>query len=418
MDEFLLATEIVSRLQKKFTAYLCGGCVRDQLLSRTPNDYDIVTSAQPNEIKEIFHVAIEVGMKFGIVCIKYKGKIFEIATFRKDGNYVDGRRPESIEFSDEKEDAKRRDFTINGLFFDPTSKKIIDYVGGEYDIRNKVIRTIGKPQNRFEEDHLRLLRAIRFATQLDFTLDKETWAAVVAMADSIKTVAKERIREEFFKMLMGKNPQQALILMKKSSILYILFPKLFCNDETFDKTVKILNQLRPFTEEALALSAFLSFSYIENKKQTIYICETLKLANKTQKRVLQTLASSEDCASLLDLNIASLKRFLRQSNISDILKIHYANCCINNLSKENYNFAQQSLQKYSDDLFPTKVINGNDLKEMGVPPGPLYKKILYDVEDQQLLGNIHSYKQATYYVRDKWLQRERIEIEKFEKEKF
>ena len=161
MDDFTLATEIVLRLQQQqFTAYLCGGCVRDKLLHRKPKDYDIVTNARPEQIKKIFHVAVEVGMKFGIVCVKFKGKIFEVATFRKDGEYVDGRRPENIEFSDEVQDAKRRDFTINGLFFDPVTQKVIDHINGQQDLQQKIVRTIGDPHLRFNEDHLRLMRAI------------------------------------------------------------------------------------------------------------------------------------------------------------------------------------------------------------------------------------------------------------------
>ncbi|BBM81715.1 CCA tRNA nucleotidyltransferase [Candidatus Uabimicrobium amorphum] len=418
MDDLTLATEIVSRLQQKqFIAYLCGGCVRDQLLQRKPKDYDIVTSARPEEIKKIFHVAVEVGMKFGIVCVKFKGQIFEVATFRKDGDYIDGRRPENIEFSDEIQDAKRRDFTINGLFFDPVAEKVIDHIDGQKDLQRKIVRTIGDPYERFGEDHLRLMRAIRFATQLDFALCDTTWDAVDTMSKSIETVAKERVREEFVKMLMGQDPERAIVLLKESGMLNVLFPHLLKDGVVFDKTRQMLRKFRPFTDETFALCSFLFFSFKEDNQQVVQFCEKLRFANKTHNQVMAILENGERCFHLLDLNVASLKRFLRQSNIADVLNLHCADCDINELSKKNYEFAQQSLQKFGDKLFPAKVINGYDLKEMGVPPGPLYKKILYDVEDQQLLGNINSYEQAIHYVRDKWLQRERIEIEKFEEEK-
>lgn len=414
MDDFTLATEIVSRLQQQqFTAYLCGGCVRDKLLNRTPKDYDIVTNARPQQIKKIFHVAVEVGMKFGIVCVKFKGKIFEVATFRKDGEYIDGRRPENIEFSDEVQDAQRRDFTINGLFFDPVTQKVIDHIGGQQDLRQKMVRTIGDPHLRFNEDHLRLMRAIRFATQLDFTLCESTWDAIVAMSASIQTVAKERVREELVKMLLGQDPERAIDLLQQSGILNVLFPNLLSDDVVFDKTRQMLKKLHPFTDEVFAICAFLFFSFQKDKQQVVQFCEKLRFANKIHHQVIAILENCERCFTLLDLNVASLKRFLRQENIHKILNLHHAACHINNLSNKNYDFARQSLQKFSNKLFPNKVISGYDLKEMGVPPGPLYKKILYDVEDQQLLDNIHSYEQAIHYVRDKWLQRERIEIEKF-----
>ncbi|HNZ67238.1 MAG TPA: CCA tRNA nucleotidyltransferase, partial [Planctomycetota bacterium] len=221
------AIRIVQQLRDNgYTAYFCGGCVRDSILQKTPKDYDIVTNAHTQDVQKIFHRTIPVGASFGIVRVLEGKDEFEVATFRKDGKYIDGRRPESVEFCDEKEDSMRRDFTINGLFLDPIDNKIIDYVHGQEDIQKRLLRTIGDANERFAEDHLRMMRAIRFAAQLDFTIEETTWETIVALSKNIVKISKERIREEFCNMLLSKNPARAIFLLQKSGLLHYIFPKI------------------------------------------------------------------------------------------------------------------------------------------------------------------------------------------------
>src|SRR2546425_1708840 len=195
------ATEIVRRLQAAgFSAFWVGGCVRDFLLGREPGDYDIATSALAEQVEQLFKRTVAVGRKFGVMVVVEGKQQFQVATFRAEADYRDGRHPEQVTFGDAMADARRRDFTVNGLFFDPVRKKLRDWVGGEADLRAKIIRTIGSPAERFAEDHLRLLRAVRFAAQLDFHIESETFAALKTLAPKIKDISAERIREELIKL--------------------------------------------------------------------------------------------------------------------------------------------------------------------------------------------------------------------------
>lgn len=207
-----------------YKAFLAGGCVRDALLGRQAHDLDIVTDASPDQIESLFYRTVNVGKAFGVMRVLIEGSDIEVATFRTDGTYVDGRRPESVQFSSPQDDAKRRDFTINALFFDLQSEKILDFVQGESDLRLGVIRTVGKPELRFEEDHLRILRAARFVSQLGFSLEAETFRAMKVMAPQVKSVSGERIRDELVKLLKGVNVQDGLNVMEQAGILDQLFP--------------------------------------------------------------------------------------------------------------------------------------------------------------------------------------------------
>src|SRR5277367_4221595 len=198
----LQARDIVAQIQRAgYTAYLAGGCVRDHLLGTEAKDYDVATNAKPEEVQQLFpRVTDLTGKSFGVLRVLVEEESFEVATFRQDGLYKDGRHPESVRFATAEEDAQRRDFTINGLFFDPVAERLIDYVGGEADLRAGIIRAIGNPADRFAEDHLRLLRAVRFAARLIFQIEPKTWDAICADAPSIKTISAERIRDELNKI--------------------------------------------------------------------------------------------------------------------------------------------------------------------------------------------------------------------------
>lgn len=210
--------------QAGFTAWLAGGCVRDSLMQKTPKDFDVVTSAKPNEIEKLFPKALEVGKKFGIIILPYDGFQIEIATFRKDGDYKDGRHPESVSFASPEEDSLRRDFTINALFYNPETDEIIDYVDGQEDVRKKIIRTVGAPEKRYAEDKLRILRAFRLCSQLSFSLEEKTF--LVTGDFSLSAVSKERVREELIKLLRGENKIEALSLLEQSGILSALLPEI------------------------------------------------------------------------------------------------------------------------------------------------------------------------------------------------
>ena len=206
-----------------YQAYLVGGCVRDYLLNKQPNDYDIVTNAKPNEIINLFDKTIPVGEQFGVVVVVLNNEEFEIATFRLDCEYADGRHPKKVNFTnDPKEDATRRDFTINGLFYDINKNEILDFVDGQKDLDNKIIKAIGHPYDRFEEDKLRMLRAIRFAAKYGFKIERNTYNDIFILKDKIVQVSKERIREEISKMLLCGNARYAFELLKDTGLLEIL----------------------------------------------------------------------------------------------------------------------------------------------------------------------------------------------------
>src|SRR5215212_539828 len=221
-----IATEIVRRLQDAgFEAFWVGGCVRDVLLGREPYDYDIATNARPDQSEKLFPKIIPVGKQFGVLLVVEGGHQFQIATFRAEADYKDGRRPETIRFADAREDAFRRDFTVNGLFFDPIANQLHDWVSGEADLRAKIIRTIGSPDERFAEDHLRLLRAIRFAAQLGFEIEARTFAAIQQTAPKIERVSAERIRDELIKLFSPPHAARGLDLLRDSGLLQHVLPE-------------------------------------------------------------------------------------------------------------------------------------------------------------------------------------------------
>jgi len=222
-----IALAIVRRLQAaRFSAFWVGGCVRDFLLGRPPGDYDIVTSALPGQIEALFRRTISVGRKFGVMVVVEQCHQFQVATFRAEADYQDGRRPGRVVFGDAMADARRRDFTINGLFYDAVRKQLHDWVGGEADLRARIIRTIGTPAERFAEDHLRLLRAVRFAAQLDFTIEDGTFAALKAHAPRIKATSAERIREELVTLFCPPHASRGLELLRQSGLLEQVLPEI------------------------------------------------------------------------------------------------------------------------------------------------------------------------------------------------
>lgn len=407
------AIEIIQNLRNHgYKAYLCGGCVRDLILQRTPKDYDIVTNARSQDVQQIFTRTIPVGISFGIIRVLIEQDEFEIATFRKDGTYSDGRHPDSIEFCDEKEDALRRDFTINGLFWNPLENKIIDYVGGQDDIQKKLLRTIGNAQERFLEDHLRMMRAVRFAGQLDFNIEENTWQTICSMSEKILTISKERIRDELSNILLSQNPALSIRLLQQSKLLTQIFPKY--DIDSLEIVLSMFQQGTPFQslEEALCI-LFFSWNHkltlIEsNNPYLLYSMNTapffqwlpmLCWSRKTLDYLELFFQYFINFQYIMTMKEAQFKRFIRLTYFQSFLKIYYLYCKATNQDLISYTTCINKMQLYTqEDLFPKALVNGNDLIKLGFHPGPIIKKILQDIETQQLQLNIHTKEEAIQFV--------------------
>ena len=258
MTMLAAATLVVRQLQEVgHVALFAGGCVRDKLMHKRPNDYDVATSAEPKQVVALFRRTQQVGAKFGVVLVRISRHPIEVATFRRDLDYHDGRRPTAVEFTDAREDAIRRDFTINGIFYDPIRRKVVDYVNGQVDIKAKIIRAIGEPSRRFAEDHLRLLRAIRFAAKLEFKIEPTTWSAMCANAAKIVDISPERIREELDAMLSHPSRARAFELIVKSGLLPHLWPQAKAICPSASQSHAIFSAMAPDASFELALAAIL-----------------------------------------------------------------------------------------------------------------------------------------------------------------
>lgn len=272
-----------------YKAYLAGGCVRDALLNKQANDLDVATDATPDTIEKLFPKTVAVGKAFGVMLVIEDGISFEVATFRSDGTYADGRRPDSVVFTTAEEDAQRRDFTVNALFYDLNQGRVLDFVGGLKDLQAKKIQAVGNPQERFREDHLRLMRAVRFAAQLDFVIEPDTMAAIKQLAPNVKTVSAERIHEETFKLLKSANPVVGLQLLNESGIGKALFRGW---QSVYAKSQKEFQLLfsTPQKDEAFLWTAFLTPWALQKDLEWQWILETYRfsrLLQKTLKRALE-----------------------------------------------------------------------------------------------------------------------------------
>ena len=384
---------IVKKLNENgFKAYFVGGAVRDSLLGIPVKEIDIVTNAKPDEIQSIFKKTVGVGKSFGVIIVLIDGLQFEVATFRKDYEYLDGRRPVKIDFSDEKEDALRRDFTINGLFFDPINEIIIDYVGGVKDIDDKIIRTIGEPYQRFTEDKLRMLRAIRFSAQLNFEIDKGTFETIKKMASHIEVVSRERIRDEFFKVLSLNKPISFHLRLMKDSGLWD-----FIGINFDDKNVVFVDSIK---NDPIIRLVGLCWNYIDINKFS-NIQDLFRLSNEDLlkiQNIIKVLNYFND--NIMKLSVSQLKRIFRLKYIEDALYFLDKWQCFFSPSKDLVkNYILSKYLDFKDELYPPILISGEDLKEMGLMPGPLFSKIIREVEDLQLEGKIKTKEQALDYIK-------------------
>lgn len=393
------AIDIVKQLQDaKFTALWAGGCVRDQLLGKQPKDYDVATNATPDEVRNLFGKkrTLPIGASFGVITVlgPKSTEPIEVATFRRDSGYSDGRRPDSVEFTDAREDAIRRDFTINGMFFDPVANQVIDYVGGQNDLEQKIIRAIGNPHERIEEDKLRMLRAIRFASTLGFELEANTLAAVQKHAEEIKVVSGERIGAELRRMLTHQNRATATQLLRESKLLtQILKGSESIEPNQWQQLLKSLAnlQVHNFSCTTAILIAPLYDDTVINK-----LANDWKLSNDEKKLIGWILSHKPTLANATKIPWSQLQPRLIEPESKLALKVLEAEGGFH----EQVAFCQERLDWPTEALNPPPLMDGEKLKELGITPGPQFGKILQAVRNKQLDGEIQTIDEAIAVVNE------------------
>ncbi len=428
------ATEVVGRLQSSgFQALWAGGCVRDLILGQDPSDFDVATDARPEEVMAIFRRNVPVGASFGVVrVLGPKDMDVEVATFRTDGAYLDGRRPETVEFSDPRRDAERRDFTINGMFLDPMGGEILDFVGGRRDLEARVIRAIGDPTARFTEDKLRLLRATRFAARFGFEIEKETRRALEAMAGSVRVVAAERIAQELRKILVHPSRAEGMTLAMDTGLIEAILPQVARmrglaqskpaqpDGDLWDHTRLVLGLLPEKPTAELAFAALLhdvgkpetlamtpdgraTFHHHEQVGRKIAdgIARDLKMANAERERIAWLVEYHQYLGEPTVLREAKLKRILAEPGIDDLLALHRADAMATTGRADNVDYCEAYLRDQpSGPISPPPLLTGHDLARHGLKPGPRFKQYLEAVYEAQLERQVQSKKDAL-----EWLDR-------------
>jgi poly(A) polymerase len=440
MSERAFAIDVVRRLrQAGYEALWAGGCVRDELLGVEPADYDVATSARPEEVQSTFARTVAVGESFGVIEVigpRRPDNSFpkvQVATFRSDGAYVDGRRPESVVFSTAEEDARRRDFTINGMFFDPLDGRVIDYVGGQADLKARVLRAIGDPYARFREDKLRLVRAVRMAARFDFPIQEQTAAAICEMAPEITVVSAERIAEELRKIMVHPNRASAMRQMDELGILRHVLPEVenemkglpqgppaAPTGDLWQHTLKVLEVLDgPRWPEPAAPSFPLAFGALlhdvgkkrsaarEADKYTFHRHEhigkrlagvagrRLKLSNAECDRIQWLVEKHQYLCDAPTMRASKLKPILVHPGIGELLAMHRADSVASGRSVEHIDFCERMLRDTPpEELNPPPILTGDDLVALGWKPGALFKKVLDTVREAQLEGKIKTKDEA------------------------
>jgi poly(A) polymerase len=398
--------KIIKRLHRSgFQALLAGGCVRDMLLSRRAKDYDVATSARPDDVIKLFKRTLKVGAQFGVVIVLIDGRQVEVATFRTETGYADGRHPDSVEFVGAAEDAARRDFTINGMFYDPLTERVIDYVNGQADLRKKIIRTIDKPAERFDEDYLRMLRAIRFSTQLRFNIDPQTWSAICGNADKIRNISGERIAMELEGILSCPNRMEGVLMLNRSGLAEKIFPGFAGQQAQF--AVAVLGQLRKKVDFALALAGFFAGCEVQFAVEKLRI---LKLSRNRLKHIKFLLSNR---GALLDekMSLAQLKKLLAEPYFRDLYELQRAIQKTKGESRKNLaaliNLRKRIKALGDIELRPTPLLNGHDLIRLGAVPGPDLGQLAEELYIAQLEGQLKTQQQAEDWAQ-KWLQKHRM----------
>jgi len=433
-------------------AYLCGGCVRDELLGREPADYDVTTDATPAEVMRIFPETYAVGAQFGVVLVPLpKDKIephamqpeseiahrtsehpnvVEVATFRSDIGYSDGRHPDQVRYSnDPREDVQRRDFTINGLLLDPISNHVLDFVGGRKDLETGIIRAIGDSEQRFTEDKLRMLRAVRFAARFGYQIEQTTFAAIQKLAPEIYQVSRERVRDELSKMLTEGHARNAFLLLDQTGLLQDVLPEISAmkgvkqppqfhpEGDVFVHTLLLLQKLPHPCPRTLSWGALLhdvgkppTFRVAPDRirfdghvevgvKMAEEICRRLRFSNHETEQILALVANHMRFADVTRMKESTLKRFFRLPKFEEHLELHRLDCQSSHGDLTSYNFTREKLNETPpQNIRPAPLVTGRDLIAAGYAPGPRFKEILSSVEDSQLEGKLVSKEQAMEFV--------------------
>jgi len=389
-----LAIAIVKELRSHgHEAYLVGGCVRDMVMNIEPADYDIATSARPEQIMEIFPRTEPVGAQFGVVLVIHGGHPFEVATFRSDQAYIDGRRPTGVVFTDAKQDVLRRDFTINGLLYDPVSGEVLDFVNGRADIQAKIVRAIGDPHARFDEDKLRILRAIRFGARLGYTIEPVTWDAVCAMAPKIHQVSSERVRDELTRILTEGQAAQGMRMLEESGLRREILPEL----QLTGHIERSLGFLNASSAGDCAVGVLLHHTSIRDVDR---IVRRLKFSRAEMHHISALVENLPRFSEVHQMSTSSLKRFFRLNRFEDHLELARIHAVAGDGDLANYEYARSKRQGWTnEDIWPQPLLTGNDLISMGFTPGPRFKEILTNLEDEQLEGRLTTRSQALEYVK-------------------
>jgi poly(A) polymerase len=433
-------------------AYLVGGCVRDMVLGREPADYDVTTDATPDQVMRMFPETYAVGAQFGVVLVPHgssdarevrpavdatsvptdhsKADVVEVATFRSDIGYSDGRHPDRVQFStDPREDVERRDFTINGLLLDPIKGEILDFVGGRQDLKAGIIRTIGSPEQRFEEDKLRMLRAVRFAARFEYTIDPVTFAAMQKLAGNIHQVSRERVRDELSKMLIEGHARRALLLLDESGLLQQVLPEISAmkgveqppqfhpEGDVFVHTLLLLEKLPRPSPMTLAWGALLhdvgkpaTFRVADRirfdghvevgVKMAEQICKRFRFSNHETEQILALVKNHMRFGDVQRMKESTLKKFMRLPRFEEHLELHRLDCQSSHGDLTSYEFTREKLVSTPEaSMRPAPLVTGNDLINAGYLPGPRFKEILAAVEDSQLEGQLQNKEQALAFVR-------------------
>jgi tRNA nucleotidyltransferase/poly(A) polymerase len=435
MTERDFAVRVVQRLRDAgFQALWAGGCVRDELLGLVPKDYDVATDALPEQVRRLFRRTVAVGMSFGVVEVlgphTDSGLLkIQVATFRSDVSYSDGRHPDQVVFASPQEDAQRRDFTINGMFFDPLENKLIDHVGGQADLQARVLRAIGDPVKRFTEDKLRMLRAVRMATRFQLEIEQATADAIRAMAAQVGVVSAERIADELRKLLVDPQRARGVNLLLDLGLVEAVLPELLPmkglpqgppgapTSDLWDHVVRVLDRLGPAPSFPLAFAALLhdvgkprtvgrtpdryTFYYHEHvgRRLATDICLRLKLSNDERERIEWLVEKHQFLCDVHAMRTSKLKVTLNHPGIHELLALHRADALASGRSTEHVDYCEKLLREWTTiDLNPPPLLTGHDLTRLGLEPGPPFKRLLDAVRESQLEGTITTPKQALELV--------------------
>jgi len=444
------AISIIRTLRERgHAAYLAGGCVRDLLLGREPADYDVATSATPDEVMQIFPETYAVGAQFGVVLVpdpsasstsssvkSYHAGMIEVATFRSDVSYSDGRHPDAVRYTKSpEEDVQRRDFTINGMMLDPMSNEVLDYVGGQKDLEAKLIRAIGDPEKRFTEDKLRMMRVVRFAARFDYAIDPATFVAIQNLAPKIHQVSRERLREELTKMLTEGHASRAFRLLDETGLLREVLPEISAmkgveqppqfhpEGDVFVHTMLLLDNLPPHPSPTLAWGALLhdvgkppTFRVAPDRirfdghvdvgvKMAEDICRRFRFSNDETEQIVALVQNHMRFAQAMQMRESTFKRFVRMRDFDEHLALHRLDCLSSHGDLSLYDFVREKIANMPPEVMrPAPLITGDDLIALGLAPGPRFKEILSSVEDAQLEGRLKSREEALAHLRQELTQ--------------